>query len=121
MELLDILRHVRDVAVVVCTKGEVDSSTVESLVTALDAAVVEAAAHPARTLIVDLDDVTYFGSAGLNALLGCSERGDARGVAVRLVATNTEVARPIEVTGLDKVLRLYRTVDEAVASIDGSR
>lgn len=121
MELLDILRHVRDVAVVVCAKGEVDSSTVESLVTALDAAMVEAEAHPARMLVVELEDVTYFGSAGLNALLACVERGGARGVAVRLVATNAGVTRPIEVTRLDKVLRLYRTVGEAIASNQGAR
>lgn len=77
---------------------------------------VEAQAHPARVLVVELDDVTYFGSAGLNALLGCTERGGAHGVAVRVVATNAEVTRPIEVTGLDKVLRPHRTVDEAIRS-----
>jgi anti-anti-sigma factor len=125
VEILDIVRESRDVAVVVCVKGEVDSSTVESLTSALDDAVVEARSHPARVLVVELDDVTYFGSAGLNALLGCIERADAHDVAVRLVATNADVTRPIEVTGLDKVLRPYRTVGEAtrsaVASTEASR
>jgi anti-anti-sigma factor len=121
VELLDIVRDIRDVAVVVRAKGEVDSSTVESLVTALDAAVAEAEAHPARLVVVDLEDVTYFGSAGLNALLGCTERGGAYGVAVRLVTTSVEVTRPIEVTRLDEVLRPYRTVDEAVASTESPR
>lgn len=120
MELLDIVRDIRNDAVVVCAKGEVDSSTVDLLVTALDAAVLEAQAHPARVLVVELDEVTYFGSAGLNALLGCSERGVAQGIAVRLVANNTEVARPIEVTRLDTVLRPYRTVAEAIRSAAAS-
>lgn len=118
MELLDIVRENRDVAVVVCAKGEVDSSTVESLATALDAAVLEAEAHPARVLVVELDEVTYFGSAGLNALIGCAEQGGARGVAVRIVATKAEVTRPIEVTRLDTVLRPYPTVDQAAASAE---
>jgi anti-anti-sigma factor len=121
VELLDIARDVRDEAVVVCAKGEVDSSTVTLLVTALDAAVLEAQSHPAKLLVVELDGVTYFGSAGLNALLGCNERGAAHGVAVRLVANNAEVTRPITVTRLDTVLRPYRTVDEAVAATGSPR
>ncbi|VEG53045.1 anti-anti-sigma factor [Mycolicibacterium aurum] len=119
MGLLDIVRDVRDVAVVLRAEGDVDSSTADALMTALDAAVVEAQAHPARVLIVELDGVTYFGSAGLNALIGCAERGSAHGVAVRLVATNPEVTRPIEVTRLDSVLPPHRSVADALSSADG--
>ena len=114
MELLDIVRDTLDVAIVVCVKGEVDTSTVAALGAELDAAVVEAQTHPARMLIVDLDDVTYFGSAGLNALLDLAQSGEDGRVAVRLVASNAEVVRPIEVTGLGDVLRLYRSVAEAL-------
>ena len=114
MELLDIVRDTRDVAIMLCVKGEVDTSTVEALSTELDAAVVEAQTHPARMLIVDLDDVSYFGSAGLNALLDLVQSGDDGGVAVRLVASSAEVVRPIEVTGLGTVLRLHRSVAEAL-------
>jgi anti-anti-sigma factor len=63
--------------------------------------------------------VTYFGSAGLNAVLGCYERGLSDGVAVRLVATNAEVVRPIEVTKLDGVLRPYQTLTDALDGTDG--
>ena len=49
--------------------------------------------------------MTYFGSAGLNAVLGCYERGLSDGVSVRVVASNAEVIMPIEVTKLDKVLQ----------------
>ena len=70
MELLDIERDSRDVAIMVCIKGEVDSSTVDALIAALDAAVVEAQTHPARILVIDLDDVTFS---------GCSQRADAGG------------------------------------------
>jgi len=115
VELLDIVRDIRDVGVVVAARGEVDSGTVGTLISELDAAVAEAAAHPAKVLVVELDGVTYFGSAGLNALLLCAERGGADGVAVRLVATKTEVIRPIQVTRLDTVLRPYRSVDEALS------
>ncbi|XCI64004.1 anti-sigma factor antagonist [Mycolicibacterium parafortuitum] len=121
MGLLDIEQDVRDAAVVVRAHGEVDTSTAGELTGALENAVVEAAAHPARLVVLELDGIVYFGSAGLNALLTCCELGDAKGVAVRLVATTPEVLRPIEVTRLDSVLRPYPSLDDAVAAPEERR
>ncbi len=117
MALLEVKQDIRDAAVVVFADGEIDSGTVDTLVSHLDAALEAAVAHPTRVLVLELGDVTYFGSAGLNAVLGCYERGLTDGVAVRLVASNAEVILPIEVTKLDKVLRPYKSVTEA---LDGS-
>ena len=118
MELLEIVQDVRDGAVVVHASGEVDSSTADSLSEALASAVAEAGIHPTRLMIIDLDGVTYFGSAGLNVLLNCSEKARAEAVAVRVVATSVEVLRPIEVTRIDAVLPPYRTLGEALAAAD---
>ena len=114
MPLLEVNQDVRDSAVVVSVLGEVDSGSVGALQPRLDAAVEAAAGHPAKLLIVELSRVTYFGSAGLNTLLECYEKGLAEGVSVRVVAANPEVVRPIEVTRLDKVLRPYANVADAV-------
>jgi anti-anti-sigma factor len=119
--LLEVKQDVRDAAVVVSAGGEIDTGTVDTLVSHLDAALEAAVAHPTRLLVLELGDVTYFGSAGLNAVLGCYERGLSDGVAVRLVATNAEVTLPIEVTKLDNVLRPYPTVTEAVDGSDEPR
>lgn len=114
MELLVVDCEVLREAVVVCAKGEVDSSTVNKLVSTLDAALRQAATHPARVLIIDLQALTYFGSAGLNAVLDCHRQGvDAR-TSVRLVADNDLVVRPIEVTNMDSVLELYPTLSDAL-------
>ena len=43
------------------------------------------------------------------------------GSSVRVVASNAEVIMPIEVTKLDKVLRPYQTVTDALDGTDGSR
>jgi anti-anti-sigma factor len=118
--LLKVKQDVRDAAVVVSAGGEIDSGTVDTLVSHLDAALEKAVAHPTRVLVVELADVTYFGSAGLNAVLGCYERGLSDGVAVRLVASNAEVRLPIEVTKLDNVLRPYPTVTDALDVPDES-
>ncbi|MBL1076395.1 STAS domain-containing protein [Nocardia sp. 2] len=111
---LKVERELVDGAVVVRAGGAVDMGTVDDLTVALTAALRSTAEGTATLVIIDLHGVTYFGSAGLNAVLRCHERGTATGIPVRLVADNPEVVRPIEVTGLDAVLRMYPTVDAAL-------
>jgi anti-anti-sigma factor len=118
MDLLVVDCEVRPEAVLVETKGEVDSSTVGDLTSQLDAALQQAATHASRLLIVDLQAVTYFGSAGLNAVLDCHRQGLESGISVRLVAENGLVVRPIEVTNLDSVLELYPTLPDALRGRD---
>jgi anti-anti-sigma factor len=114
MELLVVDSEVRPEAVLVRAKGEVDSSTAGELSSQLEAALQEAESQGSRLLIVDLQGVTYFGSAGLNAVLDCHKQGLQAGTSVRLVADNGLVVRPIEVTNLDSVLELYPTLPDAL-------
>jgi anti-anti-sigma factor len=114
MDLLVVDYEARPDAVVLEAKGEVDSSTAGDLTSQLDAALQQAGTHASRLLIIDLQGVTYFGSAGLNAVLDCHRRGLQAGTSVRLVADNLLVVRPIEVTNLDSVLELYPTLPDAL-------
>ncbi len=119
--LLDVKQDVQEAGVIVSADGEIDSGTVDTLISRLDTALEAASDHPARILVLELGEVTYFGSAGLNAVLGCYEKGRADGVSVRLVASNAEVLMPISVTRLDNVLKPYRTVTDAIGGVDGSQ
>ena len=121
MPLLEVKQDVRDAAVIVSAGGEIDSGTVDTLITHLDAGLDAASDHPTRVLVLELADVTYFGSAGLNAVLECYEQGLTGDVAVRVVATTAEVIRPLQVTRLDGVLRPYQTVTEALDGTDGQQ
>lgn len=112
--MLTVDREVRPDAVVLCAKGEVDSSTANELVSHLGAGLRQAARSAARLLIVDLQSLTYFGSAGLTALLDCHRQGIEARTSVRLVAGNDVVLRPIEVTNMDSVLDLYPTLSDAL-------
>jgi anti-anti-sigma factor len=91
-----------------------DSNTAGEFTAHLDVALHEAGNQATRLLIVDLQALTYFGSAGLNALLDCHRQGRDAGTSVRLVADSGLVVRPIEVTNLDSVLELYPTLSEAL-------
>jgi anti-anti-sigma factor len=118
VELLVVDSEVQPGAVVVRASGEIDSSTAGELRSQLVSALEQAGAHDSRLLIVDLNDVTYFGSAGLNAVLDVHEQGLRAGTSVRLVADNGLVVRPIEVTNLDSRLDLYATFPDALEGRD---
>jgi anti-sigma B factor antagonist len=53
-----------------------------------------------RLLTLDLSEVTYFGSAGVTALVWLSQHPEAAGKHVRVVATSRIVTGPLELTGL---------------------
>jgi anti-anti-sigma factor len=114
MELLVVESEVRPEAVLVHATGEIDSSTAGELRSQLESALHEAESQASRLLIIDLEGVTYFGSAGLNAILDCHKQGLRTGTSVRLVADNGLVVRPIEVTNLDRLLDLYPTLPAAL-------
>jgi anti-anti-sigma factor len=114
--LLEVNQDVRDAAVVVSAVGEVDSETFATLVFHLDTALKRVLDHPARLLVIDLSRVTHFGSAGINAVLECHEHGQAAGASIRIAAANPEVLRPIQVTKLDGVLRVYPSITDALAA-----
>ena len=106
MQLL-IDHDVRDDAVVVRVEGEIDSGTIDEFSSYLMTALSVASSHPARLLVVNLQDIAFFGSAGMNAVLSCYERGLSQQTTVRLVANHRAVVRPIELMNLDTVLALY--------------
>jgi anti-sigma B factor antagonist len=53
-----------------------------------------------RELVLDLSGVTFFGSAGVTALVWVSQHPEAAGKHVRVVATSRIVTGPLELTGL---------------------
>ena len=121
MESLTVDQEALADAVLVRVQGDVDSITVGELNSQLTAARELAARHPARLLVIDLQPVTFFGSAGLNAIFDCREQGLAAGTSVRLVAADNEyVLRPLEVTKLDRVFEVHRTLTDALGDLRGT-
>ena len=99
---------------VVHVEGEVDIDVADELSSQLKAGLDTASTLRGRLLLIDLQDVGFFGVAGLRALLRCRDEGAANGVVVRLVTANPMVDRVLEVTGLDEILTPYPTLDEAL-------
>lgn len=109
---LDIVHHDVDGILVITVTGEIDLGTASALHTAVAAGIDRSYGEPC---ILDLTAVTFLGSTGLTALVDATRHANARREPLRIVVdANRPVIRPIEVTGLDDVLTLYHSVDEAV-------
>jgi anti-sigma B factor antagonist len=111
-QLLRVTVHREPSAIVVVVQGEVDMLTVDRLQNAVDEALDDAAG---QTVVVDLTEVTYLGSHGLAALEQASSSAARRREPLRLVVDDTRaVIRPIQLSGLEDVLALYYSVDDAL-------
>lgn len=105
--------HDQAQALVVTVAGEVDVLTAARLRAAIVAGFGKL--REGEILVVDLTDVTFLGSAGLQALVEVTQVARQRREPLRVVVDNTRpVIRPIELTGLDDLLALFDTVDDAL-------
>lgn len=91
----------------VSVSGDLDMVTVARLRESVDEAT---RARPDK-LVLDLSAVTFLDSAGLGALVTAHHRRDTT---TRIVANTPETLRPIQITGLDTLLHVFPTREEAV-------
>jgi anti-sigma B factor antagonist len=105
--------HDQAQALVVTVAGEIDRFTVARLRAAVTAGFDQL--RSGEMLVIDLTDVTFLGSPGLQALVEATEAAEHRREPLRIVVDNTRpVIRPIQSTGLGEVLALFDTVTQAL-------
>ncbi|MFI9383157.1 STAS domain-containing protein [Kutzneria sp. NPDC052558] len=102
-------RPAGDIAVV-RVAGEVDMVTAPGL----ESRVVELLGERPRLLVIDLTEVRFFSSAGLAVLALAHRAADAR-TQLRVVANDTAVLRPLELTGLTEDLSILPDLTAAIA------
>jgi anti-anti-sigma factor len=72
--------------------------------------------HP-RTLILDLSGVPYMDSAGLGVLMNYYVSAEKNGRKFALASVNERVLTLLELTRVNTLLRVFRTVEQAEASV----
>ena len=82
----------------------------------LRAALLEAAAHRSRTLVVDMAQTQFCDSAGLNVLARAHKRAQADGGELLLVICTAAVLRIFAVTGIDHLIPSFPNLEQALAS-----
>lgn len=97
-------------AFVVHLRGELDLYNAEQVREGL----AEALAAGARRIVIDMADVEFVDSTALGVLIEARSRLGSHGLL--LAAPQIETRRALEVSGLDRHLPLYESVEQALAS-----
>lgn len=101
-----------DRGVVLVVQGEVDMHTGAVLREAVDSVLAGAP----RRIVLDLQQVDFFSSVGLSALVDLHRAAGIRRIALRLVADGRAVLRPLEAVGLAGHFTRCASVEEALDS-----
>jgi anti-sigma B factor antagonist len=95
--------------VVIAVAGDVDMLTVPRLEDAINSAL----RREPTALIVDLSRVQFLASAGMN-LLVAAHREITPTTWFGVVADGPATSRPMKLIGIDNIVAVYRTLDEAL-------
>ena len=98
--------------VVVAVSGDLDIATVPELAEAIRAAVRKAPA----ALIVDLSQVDFLASAGMSLLIAV-QKDIGPSARFGVVADGPSTSRPLKMIGIDSVIDVYRSLEDALSSI----
>lgn len=70
----------------------------------------------AERVVVDLTGVTFIDSSALGVLVGGARRSAERGNELMIVCPAGNVARVLEITGLNRAFAIYATREEALGA-----
>jgi anti-anti-sigma factor len=95
---------------VVGAPEEIDATNADGLRTAM----LEAA-HLHRVIVIDMSQTRFCDSAGLHALLTARKRANDQGGDLVLVLDGAAVLRLLALSGADRLILNFATLDEALA------
>jgi anti-anti-sigma factor len=98
-------------AIVVHVAGEIDLATRDDFADE----VMGALGGSPPLLVLDMHEVTFMGSAGLSVLIQAHEEAQRARCGLRVVVGTGAVSRAIEISGLEQLLAVHKTVDDALA------
>jgi anti-sigma B factor antagonist len=97
---------------VLAVKGEIDSDTFGKLQRALE----DIAGEAGPRVVLDCSKLEYISSAGLAVLKKMTREFRAKQGDVRLAALTPKVDNVVSLLGFSHVIRVFKTLDEAVDS-----
>jgi anti-sigma B factor antagonist len=98
---------------VVSVSGELDLYTAPRVRTGIE----EAGAAGADRVIVDLSETSFIDSAALGVLVQETKRLEGCGHSLVLVTSDPRTIRVVELSGLNRVLRTYATLQDAISGL----
>src|SRR5579884_2425440 len=107
--------RISDDAYVISLSGEVDLYTAPEFKQQL----LEVIGQGGKQVIVDFTSTTFIDSTTLGVLVGGVKRLRANDGQLSLVCSDRNITEILEVTGLDRVVEIHGTRDEAVSKLGG--
>jgi anti-sigma B factor antagonist len=98
---------------VVTAAGEIDAATADTLATAVSGALADG--YP--KVLADFARVTFIDSTGLGVLVKSHRTAVTAGAVFAVVHPTPQTRKLIGVLGLDQLLRIYDTHEEALADL----
>ncbi|MER6289386.1 STAS domain-containing protein [Streptomyces sviceus] len=107
---LSILASVTDGIRILTLAGEIDHETGETLRRALDVS-----AHPQPRVVLDMRQVTFMDSTGINILIAAHQDAAGAGGWLRLAGPTGPVMRTIQIVGVDTLISCHATLRQALS------
>jgi anti-anti-sigma factor len=101
-----------DDTVLVKMSGSLDALTADTVIDLINAQLAYGHTH----LIADLSDVDFMSSAGLRAILTALKGARQQGGDLRLTGAQPGVQKVLRLSGFTSILKMFPTLDEAIAS-----
>ena len=102
--------HVTTAVVVFAVSGELDLATVSAFKEEVGAQIVSGG--PA--ILLDLSELAFCDSTGLGSFVGLHRTAAAAGTTLSLAAPRKRIADLLQISGIDRVVTVYGSVDDAV-------
>ncbi|WP_395105223.1 STAS domain-containing protein [Actinomadura sp. SCN-SB] len=102
----------QDRCAVVRARGEIDVVSRERFEAALNEAL-----ESGGPVVIDMREVSFCDSTGLNALVNANKRAIEQGTAIALVAVPPRVRRVFRITAVDEFIPIYDTLREAINAL----
>jgi anti-sigma B factor antagonist len=113
---LELAEHHDGEAVVLAAAGIVDMAAAPALADQVGAIL----RRRPSTLVVDFTGVTFLATAGMSVLMEANRKCDELAIPFRVVAHGPVTSKPMELLGIDDLLDIYPTVDDALGGASPS-
>ena len=110
--MVDVNVSVLENASVVEVNGRVDSMTAGQFGEGISAPIDEGYIN----IVLDLSGVDYMSSAGLREIVSALKKAKRAGGDIRISQPSDRVLEVLEMAGLDTIVQIYATQDEAIGS-----
>ena len=112
--MVEISKNMENGIYMLTVSGEVDASSSIHL----DNAIEEAINSGKNKILVDCSELHYISSAGLGVFMSYIEELNSKGISLVIFGLNDKVSNVFQILGLDQLLKIVETEDEAKSLVD---